>query len=640
MSASRSEQAEVVRLKELLFREERHSLSAIREIVESHHDRIGTDERLCETVSAVLAESFKSADIKNHRELAGAVSPLVVTSIKREIVNSRDEMVEALYPIMGRLVSAYVSAAVRDAMESTNQRLESGLSLRFLRLRIKSLFTRRPYHELALLESGSPRVRELLLIKRSSGTLVDRWLSPGEPEAASGQSGALIGGLLSAINDFARQAFSGGNDELRSLDIGGSRLFLRTSAAHILAVRATGATGRRVPRAIDTALVDILDKHTNALIDTEEPGAKSEIRTILPELADRLGEMLEAERRKPVLALVLLSLLGLAIAGGIGWYAWDAYRTEALRNRVASIIERDPAFSGYPLDIAVAPGHGSVRLTGLAPSSADAKRLDDAILREIAPIPLDARFAYVTNERALREALVELDALTERLQALDASLGRFAGQGDVLALAAQIPEIRTEIERLQARIDAAALKPDLVQSEAKTGKALTEVGTTLDGLQSRLALLSEKTDIERLTAEIDALRRQLADPMPALLRLLSTEAVFFDVGTNILNVSAAEAMLGEVVKGANATGVDLRVVGFADPRGSPEANLALAGRRAQIVTDMLVTKGFPRARIIVVARPQGPHISDIASTDGQSDRRVALEIAYRGERSFGGVKRP
>lgn len=640
MSASRSEQAEVVRLKELLFREERHSLSAIRDIVEQHHDRIGTDERLSETVSTVLAESFKAADIKNHRELANAVSPLVVTSIKREIVNSRDEMVEALYPIMGRLVSAYVSAAVRDAMESTNQRLESGLSLRFLRLRLKSLFTRRPYHELAMLESGSPRVRELLLIKRSSGVLVDRWLSPGEPAEASGKSGALIGGLLSAINDFARQAFAGGSDELRALDIGGSRLFLRTSAAHILAVRATGATGRRVPRAIDTALVDILAKHASALIDTEEPGAKSEVRTILPELADRLGEMLEAEKRKPVLAFILLSLLGLAIAGGIGWYAWDIYRTEALRGRVASAIEADPAFSGYPLDIVVTPGRASVRLTGLAPSSADAERLDAAIVAKIAPIPLEARFAYVTNERALRAALAELDALTKRLQALDASLGRFAGQGDVLALAALIPEIRTEIEQLQSRIDGAAFKPELARSEARTDASLAKVGAALDGLQARLGGLSAKADVDRLAEEIATLRRQLADPMPALQRLLATEAVFFDVGTNILNATAAEAMLAEVAKSAGAAGVDLRVVGFADPRGDVESNRTLAGRRAQIVTDMLVKAGFPRARLIVVARPQGPHISDVASVDGQSDRRVALEIAYRGERSFGGVRRP
>ncbi|MFO1173063.1 MAG: OmpA family protein [Hyphomicrobiaceae bacterium] len=630
MSASRSEQAEVVRLKELLFHEERHSLSAIREIVEQHHDRIGTDARLSETVSTVLAESFKAADIKNHRELAGAVSPLVVTSIKREIVNSRDEMVEALYPIMGRLVSAYVSAAVRDAMESTNERLESGLSLRFLRLRVKSLFTRRPYRELRMLESGSPRVRELLLIKRSSGVLVDRWLSPGEPEAASGQSGALIGGLLSAINDFARQAFAGGRDELRALDIGGSRLFLRTSAAHLLAVRATGATGRRVQRAIDGALIDILEKHTNALIDTEEPGAKSEIRTILPELADSLGEVLESEKRKPVLAFALLSLLGLAIAGGIGWYAFDHYRTEALRSRVATAIEADPAFSGYPIDIVVARGRASVRLKGLAPSSADAERLGKVITQDIAPIPVEPRFAYVTNERALHDALTELDGLTKRLQALDASLGRFAGQGDLLALSALIPEIRTELDKLR---DEAATKPEMQAN-------LSEISTALDGMKARLATLAGKVDVERLAADLDALSRRLDDPMAALQRLIGTQAVFFDVGTAVLNKTDAEAMAKAVASQVIAAGVDLRVVGFTDPRGTSERNRDLAGERARIVADLLVKAGLPRERLILVARPDGPLISDIASTDGQSDRRVALEIAYRGERSFGGARRP
>jgi outer membrane protein OmpA-like peptidoglycan-associated protein len=488
---------------------------------------------------------------------------------------------------------------MRDAMESTNQRLESGLSLRFLRLRLKSLFTRRPYRELAMLESGSPRIRELLLIKRSSGVLVDRWLSPGEPAEPSGNSGQLIGGLLSAINDFARQAFAGGKDELRSLDIGGSRLFLRTSAAHILAVRATGISSRRVQRAIDNALVDILGTHANALIDSGVPGAKSEIRTILPETADRLGEMLESEKRKPVLALALLTLLGLGIAGASGWYLWDHYQTEQLRDRVARVIAATPAFSGYPLDIAVASGRQSVSLTGLAPSHADAERLAGDIGKAIAPVPFATRFAFVANEQALHAALSELDSLTKRLQALDTSLNRFAGQGDLQAVAALIPDLQAEMQALSGRLDRTAAQ-----------------------------------------SEVEDLRRRLDDPILQLAWRVEVDAVFFDVGTSILNKASADRLVADVARLALDSGTDLRVVGYTDSLGTIESNRVLARQRAQIVADLLVAAGIPRERLILVARPDGPRISDVASADGQSDRRVDIEIAYRGERSFGGVRRP
>jgi outer membrane protein OmpA-like peptidoglycan-associated protein len=627
MSASRNEQAEVVRLKELLFAEERHSLATIREVVEQHHDRIGTDERLIDTVAEVLAESFKSADIKDHRELASAVSPLVVSSIKREIVNSRDEMVEALYPIMGRLVSAYVAAAMRDIMESTNQRLESGLSLRFLRLRLKSLFTGRPYRELVLLESGNPRVRELLLIKRNSGVLVDRWRAPGEPPEAANGSGQLMGGLLSAINDFARQAFAGGKDELRSLDIGGSRLFLRTSAAHILAVSATGATGRRVQRAIDDALVDILEAHADALIDSEEPRARSEIRRILPETAKRLGELLDTERRKPVLALALLTLLGLAAAGAIGWYGWEHYQKQQLVRRVTNVIEAAPAFRGYPLDIVVAPGRRSVRLAGLAPSNAEAQRLATEVEAAIAPVSLEPSFAFVSDENALQMALAELNALAERFRALDDSLTRFAGQSDLQAVAALIPNLASEVDALSKRLDQAAAKPDV----ARVSGDVAAVMDQLTGLETAVAALGPK---------LEDLRSRVDDPLLQLAKRVATDAVFFDVATSILNRSESGRLVADAARLALASGSDLRVVGYTDPLGTLESNRVLAAERAGIVADMLVEAGLPRDRLILVARPDGPRISDVTSTDGQSDRRVDLEVAFRGERSFGGGGRP
>ena len=50
------------------------------------------------------------------------MAPLVVAAIRSEIANSRDMMVEALYPITGRLVAAAVSNAFRALLETINAR--------------------------------------------------------------------------------------------------------------------------------------------------------------------------------------------------------------------------------------------------------------------------------------------------------------------------------------------------------------------------------------------------------------------------------------------------------------------------------------------------------------------------------------
>ena len=238
-------------------------------------------------------------------------------------------------------------------------------------------------------------------------------------------------------------------------------------------------------------------------------------------------------------------------------------------------------------------------LTGLAPSNADAARLAGDIGKAIAPILLEPQFAFVADERALHTAREDLAALSKRLQALDSSLNTLAGQSDLQAVAALIPELRAGVQALSGRLDHAAAQ-----------------------------------------SEVEDLRRRLDDPVLRLAQRVEVDAVFFDVGTSILNKATADRLVADVAPLALDAGADLRIVGYTDVLGTLESNRVLARQRAQIVADMLVAAGVPRERLILVARPDGPRISDLTLGDGQSDRRVDIEIAYRDERSFGGGRRP
>jgi len=68
----------------------------------------------------------------------------------------------------------------------------------------------------------------------------------------------------------------------------------------------------------------------------------------------------------------------------------------------------------------------------------------------------------------------------------------------------------------------------------------------------------------------------------------------------------------------------VNLVGHADPRGTPEYNMALSDRRSQAVKDYLQRLGIPAARLIPVPRGE----LDSQGTDEASwarDRRVELE---------------
>ncbi len=636
---------EVIRLKELLFDDEQRAIGEIRSLVDLHHTRVGNDERLTKTVADVLADALRQADVKQHRELASAISPVVVSGIKREITNSRDEMVDALYPIMGRLVSAYVKSAMRDVMESTNARLESGLTGRYFRLRMKSLLTGRPYRELVLAEGGRLRILELLLIKRSNGTLVDRWRSLAEEGAvaADDSSSELLGGMLSAVNDFSREALAGSSDELRMMETGEARIYLRSSPAHLLAVKCSGRTTRRLEKAIDGALIQIIEDHSELLGNADDAASKTALRAILPEVAERLTGSLEAEKRPPVLAFALVSMLGLALAGLYGWHLWHGFQIDRLKQRVAAVITSERAFEGYPIETVIADDLGSVKVSGLAPSEQDGQILEDRIATAIGPARLDAKLAFVPTISRLRRNSSDLIVLSDRLKEIEAGLGVLANRD----------EIATRFHSVEQRLDTTA---DRQSVEATAGEVarlqtvLTDVREQLGGLASRTATEGLSADVaglaakigglDQLSRQIDELGARLLDPQRDLMLLLARRAVFFGSGTVLRDGSGTKAFIAEVVKLAELSGAGLRVVGYTDATGTPESNRDLATARANVVAGLLAAAGLPRARLVIVSRSNTVRIASDQPGGAPSERRVELEAAFEGEVQLGNGNGP
>lgn len=160
--------------------------------------RVGTDASLEKSVAEILDGALRRAETSSYSSVSDAVAPFVVNTVRTEIRNSRDELVEALYPVTGRIVKAYVTSAMNDLFQKINRQLEMNPVM----LRIQSLATGRSVAELALAGSQRLAVEELYLIRRGSGDLVERW-----PQANAGNRDQVVVGVLAAIHEFATEAF-------------------------------------------------------------------------------------------------------------------------------------------------------------------------------------------------------------------------------------------------------------------------------------------------------------------------------------------------------------------------------------------------------------------------------------------------
>lgn len=565
------------RLKRLLLSEERQVLSDIEDTVRKHDMRIGDDEALQHSVAVILADALREAEVANHRELAAAIAPVVVAAIKREIRNASDEVVDAMYPIMGRLIRAYVASAIRDFVEQTNRRLEGGLSARFIRLRIKGLLTRTPYRTLVIREGQALRVTSIYLIDRGSGTLLEAWSS--DPTIADvHRDDHLIGGMLTAINNFAADALAEKESELRSLDLGEARVLLRSSARHLVALKTVGKGNRAIQHFIDQDLQRALER----LADSHQD-APQHRREALATLADSITAFLGKQKRLPIFALSVFA--GFAILGGL--IAHQHYRERAAEARIAqsvrSVIDSHATLQAFPLKINVARDRASVMVAGLVPSVPDRDRLISDISARLDPIRLESQLVVVPPLRRLLEVSGTVDDLNARI-------GRTAEE------AAR----QTALESALARAEIGDLKTQLDEKAAE--------------LRERLA------ELHRITQ----------DPLLKLSQWTATHAIFFADETSFRDQDLVTRTLTELRDLLEASGARIRLIGYTDPTGTAEGNDALAAMRAEKVAAELMKLGVAKERLKVLGRPRGTLLS-YDKGPFSSNRRVEFEIAYLGE---------
>lgn len=441
---------EIGQLKKLLFQSEEERLAALQATVDALNQRLGTPARLEAATAEIIVEALRRAEKEQPRATANALAPMVVSAIRNEIRNSRDMMVEALYPITGRLVSAAVANAFRELVVMLQRRIDAVTSARQWRWRARAWMTGRPVSEIALAEAGGFRINRLLLIERGSGRLLASWHTAPE----SDQAPELLGGMIAAITDFSVHALSGAG-ELRTLDFGGREVVLRASPRTIVAAECAGVLMPESNAKIDEAFLKLVDG-----IDHGRPVDED----TLANLADALRPADTASKPSRA-SMFVLGGVASAAAAAMVWLATLAVLNWRFETRVsgalAAVIASTPALQAFPFNLEFNHARGTVTLRGVHPAATDPDRIVAPIRLAASPYRLEALLAPViappqlsAAERALARRTESATAsLQGKVAELEASLQAMkAIEADAKSLAARLAEIEASAAAPEARL--------------------------------------------------------------------------------------------------------------------------------------------------------------------------------------------
>ncbi|MDX8381294.1 MAG: hypothetical protein R8M14_04210 [Ghiorsea sp.] len=331
-------------LRNLLFVKETTRIDEIEE-------QLSNPEVHAQEVAKVLAEAIKIRN-KSDDDLGKSLAPNIEKSIKESIARDPKALSDALFPVMGPAIRKSIQNSIAEMLQSLNQTLEHSFSSQGLKWRMEAFRTNKSFAEVVMLNTLVYRVEQVFLIHKETGLLL-RHVSF---DPALNEDADVISSMLTAVQDFIQDSFSGSTDQgIENLRMGDLEVVIEQGPHFVLAVVCRGNTPRSFSEKIQTVVEDIQKIHGEAFKTFEgdtEPFANTD-EQLQPLLVSDFKENSDTKKKgSPIKLIVTAAVILITI---IVWWtlnqvdkyaaqtAWDNYieRLELEPGIIISSVQQD-----------------------------------------------------------------------------------------------------------------------------------------------------------------------------------------------------------------------------------------------------------------------------------------------------------
>lgn len=560
-------QTDIEVLRSLLFSRERQELRGLLARLDD------LDVRTRE-VSEVIAEALKlrtSADA-NH-ELSHALAPALEHALRESVRKDARVLAEALYPVMGPAIRRSIYESIRAMIESFNQALAQGLSLRGIKWRVEAARTGRPFGEVVLLHTLVFRVEQVFLIHKKTGILLHHLaISP-----VGIQDPDLVSGMLSAIREFMSVSFdTSPGESVNSLQVGDLQVWVEQGPEAVLACVIRGHPPQRLRfqmkesleriHTVFGAALDRFDGDSSAFLSADE---------ILSEcLESQAGEEQPFRGRKYVYALT-----GVVVALLLVWAVTSFVDSRRLSKFVAG-LNNEPGI----VVTSFSRGRGRYHIRGLRdPQAASPRTLASKAGLDPKRVDFEWRpYLALDDSLILARSIAVLEPPDGALLSVHGGSLEISGNCDE-GWAAKVPSMAPLVAGVQ-HVDASRL---VVSSRLSRDRAALQSITVLFPLGSPNVRDDQQGQIDRAIAIITGL------------------------------LTDAEQ---------SHTAVAIEILGHTDSTGTEAKNSQLSEQRADNIIRLLAQAHIPRGLL----KPKAAAASEpLRQEDSEDDRQYNRSVTFQ-----------
>lgn len=266
-------------LRDILLIDDREVADAISQRLDSITETLNKKENLSSKIDPILDERF-NLFVEN---IPTTLGPTITKTLKQEIANSQDKVVEALYPIMGKMVKRYIQNELQLLSENINRKVNNTFTFSGLQRKLKALFTGVKESDLILSELEQPSLLEVFIIKKGSGMLLGNYTNIETLDKD------LVSGMLTAIKSFVEDAFGSGKQNLEGIDYDFYKILIQNFHTFYVAIVVSGHPTSQY----ETDLEDLLLEKSKDLTELLASAQRENVDIFLDSLFESYQEELE-----------------------------------------------------------------------------------------------------------------------------------------------------------------------------------------------------------------------------------------------------------------------------------------------------------------------------------------------------------
>ena len=259
----------LLQLKELLLTEDRDFANDILRKLDLLEETVYVNENLSEKVNPIIDRKIETLI----DEMPDKLGPTITATLKSEIKNSQDSIVDALFPIIGKMIKKYIQQEMKTLSDNINAQVQSTFSIKKIKRKIKALFFEISEIDIVMSELSAPKLQQVFVIEKGSGLVIASHskTDPSDNEHAKQTIDQdMIAGMLTAIKNFVEDAFNAGNQSLENIEYELYTIQIQNFSSYYMAVVVSGAIDNNFKSKFQDYMLDFADQNLKKSLDNHK----------------------------------------------------------------------------------------------------------------------------------------------------------------------------------------------------------------------------------------------------------------------------------------------------------------------------------------------------------------------------------